>query len=346
MRCSPPSARAGRAGASSWSPSSTSWASTSRGSGWSRLRRAGPSRGPTWPGRSWKRATSQRFGRPSTSTSPVAAPPTSQREKMTPEEAVALIRRFGGVPVLAHPTFTNDPPALVASLAAAGLAGMEVYYKNYAPDVVAELKALADRHNLLALGGSDYHAQRRLRRGPPRPSRPPPRERPTPPGNGPRVGNAAKEHGAAPVGAIRESPAAGPRTPTRHSCAGRNPEGRGFMGTAVRAIHESPLPRPRSPASNISLVPSPPSITHLDIIILRHHDVSMRTTLTLDDDIADSLKGTGAPAGPAIQAGGERRPAPRTVSRRQRRSTPVSCQAISRRPSAGNRPAQAESAQR
>ena len=81
-----------------------------------------------------------------------------EREKMTPVEAVQLIRRFGGVPVLAHPTFTVNPPALVASLAEAGLAGMEVYYKNYAPDVVAELKALADRHNLLALGGSDYHA--------------------------------------------------------------------------------------------------------------------------------------------------------------------------------------------
>ncbi len=81
-----------------------------------------------------------------------------EHEKMTPEEAVALIRRFGGVPVLAHPTFTADPPALVASLAKAGLAGMEVYYKNYTPDVVAELKDLADRHNLLALGGSDYHA--------------------------------------------------------------------------------------------------------------------------------------------------------------------------------------------
>lgn len=81
-----------------------------------------------------------------------------EREKMTPEEAVALIRRFGGVPVLAHPTFTKDPPALVASLASAGLAGMEVYYKNYEPTVMAELKALADRHNLLALGGSDYHA--------------------------------------------------------------------------------------------------------------------------------------------------------------------------------------------
>lgn len=80
-----------------------------------------------------------------------------EREKMTPEEAVALIRRFGGVPVLAHPTYTVDPPALVAKLAALGLAGMEVYYKNYSPATVAELKALADRHNLLALGGSDFH---------------------------------------------------------------------------------------------------------------------------------------------------------------------------------------------
>ena len=81
-----------------------------------------------------------------------------EREKMTPLEAVQLIRRFGGVPVLAHPTYTVNPPALVASLAAAGLAGMEVYYKNYDANTVAELKALADRHNLLALGGSDYHA--------------------------------------------------------------------------------------------------------------------------------------------------------------------------------------------
>ena len=80
-----------------------------------------------------------------------------EREKMTPEEAVALIRRFGGVPVLAHPTYTVDPPALVAKLAALGLAGMEVYYKDYDADTVAELKALADRHNLLALGGSDFH---------------------------------------------------------------------------------------------------------------------------------------------------------------------------------------------
>ena len=81
-----------------------------------------------------------------------------EREKMTPLEAVQLIRRFGGVPVLAHPTYTVNPPALVASLAAAGLAGMEVYYKNYDANTVAELKSLADRHNLLALGGSDYHA--------------------------------------------------------------------------------------------------------------------------------------------------------------------------------------------
>ena len=34
----------------------------------------------------------------------------------------------------------------------------------------------------------------------------------------------------------------------------------------------------------------PRPTTRFDIIFARHHDVSMRTTLTLDDDIADALK--------------------------------------------------------
>ena len=81
-----------------------------------------------------------------------------QREKMTPEESVDLIRRFGGVPVLAHPTFTKDPEGLVASLVPRGLAGIEVYYKDYNQETVGSLLEISQRHGLLALGGSDYHA--------------------------------------------------------------------------------------------------------------------------------------------------------------------------------------------
>ena len=35
---------------------------------------------------------------------------------------------------------------------------MEVYYKSNSPELVSELKAVADRLGLLPLGGSDYHA--------------------------------------------------------------------------------------------------------------------------------------------------------------------------------------------
>jgi predicted metal-dependent phosphoesterase TrpH len=80
-----------------------------------------------------------------------------EREKLVPAEAIAMIRAAGGLAVFAHPTFTTGYPEVAAELAARGLFGMEVYYRHYEPDVVAELRALADRLRLFALGGSDYH---------------------------------------------------------------------------------------------------------------------------------------------------------------------------------------------
>ena len=50
------------------------------------------------------------------------------RPKLNPTESVAMIRKVGGVPVLAHPTFMNDMEAGIASLKKEGLVGMEVYY--------------------------------------------------------------------------------------------------------------------------------------------------------------------------------------------------------------------------
>ena len=37
------------------------------------------------------------------------------------------------------------------------LFGMEVFYKNYPPELVESLHALAETHALFPLGGSDYH---------------------------------------------------------------------------------------------------------------------------------------------------------------------------------------------
>jgi len=80
-----------------------------------------------------------------------------EREKMTPVEAVELILQAEGLPVRAHPLTTNDPETLVIELKVAGLVGIEAYYDGYTADEISRLVNLADKHGLIASGGSDYH---------------------------------------------------------------------------------------------------------------------------------------------------------------------------------------------
>jgi predicted metal-dependent phosphoesterase TrpH len=80
-----------------------------------------------------------------------------EREKMTPAEAVELIVKARGLAVLAHPFTVNEPEAMTAELKAAGLVGIEAYYDGYTAEEINRLVRLADRHNLIATGGSDYH---------------------------------------------------------------------------------------------------------------------------------------------------------------------------------------------
>jgi 3',5'-nucleoside bisphosphate phosphatase len=81
-------------------------------------------------------------------------------EKLVPEDAIALVRRAGGLPVLAHPFSSPEFPERLPALVAAGLGGLEVYYGEYTPAQRTLLRALADEHGLLATGGSDYHGPR------------------------------------------------------------------------------------------------------------------------------------------------------------------------------------------
>lgn len=80
-----------------------------------------------------------------------------EREKMTPVEAVELIVRSKGLPVLAHPFTIDDPEAMIIKLKAAGLVGIEAYYNGYTADEIKRLVTLSDRYSLVATGGSDYH---------------------------------------------------------------------------------------------------------------------------------------------------------------------------------------------
>jgi predicted metal-dependent phosphoesterase TrpH len=80
-----------------------------------------------------------------------------ERDKMTPVQATEMILRAKGLPVLAHPLTVPDPEAMVIELKAVGLAGIEVYYKDYSRDDIDRLLRLSDQYGLVSTGGTDYH---------------------------------------------------------------------------------------------------------------------------------------------------------------------------------------------
>ncbi len=82
-----------------------------------------------------------------------------ERFRLTPEDAVALILRAGGVPVLAHP---REVTHWVMPLVKAGLLGLEVHYGMYDDLTRAELARLAKQSGLIATGGSDFHGLNKM----------------------------------------------------------------------------------------------------------------------------------------------------------------------------------------
>lgn len=77
---------------------------------------------------------------------------------LTPREAFRRIAEIGGVPVLAHPGWLQDD-ALIPSLVAAGLEGVEAYYPDARPAETERYCEIARRYRLLVTGGSDYHGE-------------------------------------------------------------------------------------------------------------------------------------------------------------------------------------------
>jgi predicted metal-dependent phosphoesterase TrpH len=80
-----------------------------------------------------------------------------EREKMTPSQAVELVVKTGGLPVLAHPADIENLEELIPELQKAGLAGIEAYYNGYTTKTVSHLVSLAHEYGLIVCGGSDYH---------------------------------------------------------------------------------------------------------------------------------------------------------------------------------------------
>src|SRR5689334_10200519 len=82
------------------------------------------------------------------------------RYALDPARAIGLVGAAGGVAVLAHPRAGRDTwvtDVQIARLAAAGLAGLEVFHPDQSDAERARLLALAHDLDLVATGGSDDH---------------------------------------------------------------------------------------------------------------------------------------------------------------------------------------------
>lgn len=88
-------------------------------------------------------------------------PAYAERFRYSAAEAIGILRRARGAAVLAHPGLLRCEgrhlKEMVAELAVAGLAGIEVWHSRHTAVQVRRLKRLATLHGLAATGGSDYH---------------------------------------------------------------------------------------------------------------------------------------------------------------------------------------------
>jgi len=79
------------------------------------------------------------------------------KSMMDAERGMNLLRRFGAVPVMAHPALYDYKKVLPRFLDL-GLVGLEVDHPSQSLWQRAELRALAGELGLLCTGGSDFHA--------------------------------------------------------------------------------------------------------------------------------------------------------------------------------------------
>lgn len=89
------------------------------------------------------------------------APAHVPREVPPTEEGIRLVRRAGGLPVIAHPGLLplcfDDFATHLGRFVAAGLGGLECSYPAHSRDAERRYRRLAKANRLIVTGGSDFH---------------------------------------------------------------------------------------------------------------------------------------------------------------------------------------------
>lgn len=82
-----------------------------------------------------------------------------QRTLVTPETAIKIIHKAGGLAILAHPGFTKD--STVENIIKSGIDGIEFLHPSHSKGQVEYYRKLAGSNGLLKSGGSDFHGGKR-----------------------------------------------------------------------------------------------------------------------------------------------------------------------------------------
>jgi 3',5'-nucleoside bisphosphate phosphatase len=87
-----------------------------------------------------------------------------EKHALGPLDAIQLMKRAGGLAVVAHPVHWRDglpvPDELIEQMVDAGLDGIEAAHPDHDPDTEARYREMAKRFGLVATGSSDCHGSR------------------------------------------------------------------------------------------------------------------------------------------------------------------------------------------
>ena len=86
----------------------------------------------------------------------IDGPAFVEKEELSSEEALDMIRKVGGVGVIAHPGMFYEEDKL-RKLISLGIDGIETIHPRHDKKIVAKLRRTVSKYGLLETGGSDFH---------------------------------------------------------------------------------------------------------------------------------------------------------------------------------------------
>jgi len=89
-----------------------------------------------------------------------------EKKRLSPRQGIDLIKKAGGIAVLAHPFTIDGLPArhmekIIVQFKDEGVEGLEVFYPMHSPEETDYLQTMARQYKLLQTGGSDFHGDQK-----------------------------------------------------------------------------------------------------------------------------------------------------------------------------------------